>query len=91
MTPLKQLIRWVIEVHGGRVHRDLYHAQGIALGCPPPARTGRSARAIHCSSATDTSASSPATADAALASGRAERARIEADGGVAGLSPVGSC
>jgi hypothetical protein len=30
MTPLKHLIRWVIEIHGGRVHRDLYHAWGIA-------------------------------------------------------------
>jgi hypothetical protein len=36
VTPLKQLIRWVIDVHGGRVHRDLYRVHGIALGCPPP-------------------------------------------------------
>jgi hypothetical protein len=37
MTPLKQLVLWVI-AQGGRVHRDLYHASGIALGCPPPAQ-----------------------------------------------------
>ena len=33
MTPLKQLVVWVI-AQGGRVHRDAYRAQGIALGCP---------------------------------------------------------
>jgi hypothetical protein len=38
VTPLKQLVRWLIEEHGGRVHRDLYHARRIALGCPPPAQ-----------------------------------------------------
>jgi hypothetical protein len=38
MSPLKQLVRWMIEEHGGHVHRDVYHARGIALGCPPPAQ-----------------------------------------------------
>ena len=36
MTPLKQLVSWVIEIHDGRVHRDSYHDHGIMLGCPPP-------------------------------------------------------
>lgn len=37
MTPLRQLVTWVI-TQGGRVHRDDYHAHGIALGCLPPAQ-----------------------------------------------------
>jgi hypothetical protein len=35
MTPLKQLVVWAI-AEGGCVHRDDYHACGLALGCPPP-------------------------------------------------------
>lgn len=35
MTPLKQIVVWVI-AEGGRVHREDYHARGIAVGCPPP-------------------------------------------------------
>ena len=48
MSPLQQLVRWVIDVHGGRVHRDLYHAQGIALGC-----RARSERALRDAAPTD--------------------------------------
>jgi hypothetical protein len=39
MTPLKQLVVWVV-AQGGRVRRDAYHARGVALGCPPPAQNG---------------------------------------------------
>jgi hypothetical protein len=38
MTPLQQLVRCLIEEHGGRARHDVYHARGIALGCPPPAQ-----------------------------------------------------
>jgi hypothetical protein len=40
MTPLQELISWMLDAHGGQVHRDIYYARAKALGCSPPGLNG---------------------------------------------------
>jgi hypothetical protein len=57
ISPLQQLVSWVIDAPGGRVHRDLYTKRGTALRLPAAWSERRVWHAQPAVSATATSSS----------------------------------